>query len=275
MKKVVLTLCIVVIVCLAALAKESPPKKAPLLVATTTSLQDTGFMDELVSRFTKNTGIQVKVIAAGTGEALKMGERGDVDLVFVHSRKAEEEFMKKGFGILRKELMYNYLMIAGPAGDPAGIKKAKTPEEAFKMISSKKCTFVSRADNSGTHKKEMELWNNVRIKPEGSWYIQSGGSMAQALRMADEKNGYVLTDESSFNVLKSSLSLKPYVTKKQALRNVYSVIIVNPKKLPKVNYKAAQMFKKFLSTGETQNFIKNFKDENGNILFNLCSSKKS
>lgn len=267
MKNILFSLLIILVTSLCAYAAGNNDSAAPLMIATTTSLQDTGFMDKMVARFTKATGIQTRVIPAGTGEALKMGERGDVDVVIVHSRKDEEKFMKKGYGVSRKELMYNHFLIAGPKDDPAGIKAASTPEAAFKKICDRKCTFVSRADNSGTHKKEREIWKNAGITQKGSWYIESGAGMAQALRLAHEKNGYIFTDESTFNVLRGTLGIVPFPMKSPSLKNTYSVILVNPEKLPKVNYMKAQQFQAFLFRKESRDFIKNFRDKNGNRLY--------
>ncbi len=239
----------------------------PLMVATTTSVQTTGLMDYLAETFKKKTGIVVKYVAVGSGEALKMGSRGDVDLVVVHSRPDEEKFVKDGYGIDRKEIMYNYFLIAGPADDPAGIKSVKTPEEALKKIASSGCTFVSRADNSGTHHAELALWKKVKINPKGSWYLESGAGADKVLQIASEKKAYALCDEGTFTMMSGKLELKPYFDKNSELKNVYSVILVNPSKFPRVHASEARKFWEFVTGKECQKLIGDFKSPKGIKLF--------
>ncbi|MGV8119499.1 MAG: substrate-binding domain-containing protein [Candidatus Xenobiia bacterium LiM19] len=240
---------------------------APLMVATTTSVQTTGFMDYLADTFKKKTGIVVKSVAVGTGEALKMGSRGDVDLVIVHSKPDEDKFVKSGCGIDRKEIMYNYFLIAGPADDPAGIKSARTPLEAFKKIAASKSIFVSRADNSGTHHAELALWKKLNITPKGKWYMESGAGADKVLQIASEKRAYALCDESTFTVMAGKLALKPYMERNSELKNVYSVILVNPEKFPKVHAAEARKFWEFVTGKECQKLIGDFKCPKGIRLF--------
>jgi len=239
----------------------------PLMVATTTSVQTTGFMDYIAGAFRKKTGIVVKSVAVGTGEALKMGSRGDVDLVIVHSRPDEDKFIRSGCGRDRREIMYNYFMIAGPADDPAGIRSAKTPLEAFKKIADSKSIFISRADSSGTHHAELALWKKLNITPKGKWYIESGAGADKVLQIASEKKAYALCDESTFIVMAGKLALKPYMERHSALRNVYSVILVNPAKFPKVHASEARKFWEFITGKESQKLIGDFKCPKGIRLF--------
>jgi tungstate transport system substrate-binding protein len=249
--------------------------QATLLVATTTSLQDTGLMEKITSLFTKETGIKVKVIAAGTGEALKMGARGDVDVVLVHAKKEEEKFMAEKNGSERHELFYNFFTPAGPTGDPAGVKKASTAGDAFKTIAAREALFVSRADGSGTHIKEMEIWGQAGITPKGKkWYIESGGGMAQALRVADEKKAYILCDQSTLRVMAGTLSLVPCLEKKDNLKNIYSLILVNPEKNKKVHAVEARKFSQFVRSDRCRELIGAFKSKGGEPLFFLLDGLK-
>jgi len=254
-----------------AMAKD----QATLLVATTTSLQDTGLMDRIASLFTQETGIKVKVIAAGTGEALKMGERGDVDVVLVHAKKEEEKFMAAKKGSERHELFYNYFLIAGPPDDPAGIRKSSSAVEACKKIAEKGSLFVSRGDGSGTHIREMDLWGEAGITPKGKkWYTESGGGMAQSLRVAHEKKAYILCDQSTFKVMAETLSLVPCLEKKENLRNVYSLSLVNPDRSKKIHADEAQKFSHFMQGDRCRKLIGSFKSKSGESLFFLLDIKK-
>ena len=237
------------------------------MIATTTSIQTTGFMDFLADTFKKKTGITVKSVAVGSGEALKMASRGDVDLVIVHSKPDEEKFVKDGSGRDRKEIMYNYFLIAGPADDPAGIKGVKTPEEAFSRIAKSKSIFVSRADNSGTHHAELAIWKKLNMTPKGPWYLESGAGADKVLQIASEKKAYALCDESTFTVMSGKIALKPYLGRNSELRNVYSVILVNPAKFPKVHAAEARKFWEFVTGKDCQKLIGDFRCPKGIRLF--------
>lgn len=237
-------------------AQPEKPAKGTLLLATTTSTVDTGILDVLIPKFEKESGYKMKYFSVGSGEAMKMGERGDVDVLLVHSKDAEEEFMAKGFGFSRQKVMHNDYVIVGPAGDPAHIAGIKTGPKAFGAVASSKSTFVSRGDDSGTNKKELKLWDKAGIKPKESWYLESGQGMGETLRIADEKQGYTLSDRGTFLVTKSNLTI--LVEKDKSLLNPYSVIVINRDKFPKVHFEAAKDFAAFITYPEVQKIIGGF-----------------
>jgi len=229
-----------------------------VILATTTSISDTGLLDLLSDIFQKKTGYILKPVAVGTGQALTMAAKGEVDIVIVHSEKAEKEFMNKGYGSERERIMHNFFITVGPSDDPAKVKTCKRAIEAFQKIGKGKFTFISRGDESGTNKKEMELWKTAGIKPEGSWYIESGQGMAQTLQIANEKNAYTLTDTGTFLYLKKNLQITALLDKDPDLINIYSAITVNAEKFPSVNRKGARAFLDFLLSHDTQKIIENF-----------------
>lgn len=239
-----------------------------ILLATTTSTKDTGLLDELLPAFKEKYGITVQPIAVGTGEALKMGERGDADILLVHSRPSEDEFMAKGFGKVRKDVMYNDFVLIGPKDDPAAAKEATSAVEAFKRITAKKALFISRGDDSGTHKKELKIWEKAGIKPEGRWYVSTGQGMAATIRIANEKLGYTLSDRGTYLVQKDNIDLVILTEKSKDLLNPYGVIAVSPDKYPRVNHEGALKFIEFLTSDEGQKIIGEFgKEQHGQPLF--------
>ncbi len=245
-----------------------PADKGTIILATTTSTRDTGLLDMLIPAFKKKTGITVKTIAVGTGEALKMGGRGDADVLLVHARKAEDEFMTKGLGKVRKDVMHNDFVLIGPKNDPAGVKIATGAAEAFKKIAAKQANFVSRGDGSGTNKKELSVWDKAGIKPAGAWYIKTGQGMAETILIANGKQGYTLSDRGTYLTQKGNIDITLLLEKKKDLLNPYGVIAVNPDKFPKVNYKGAMEFVNFITSGEGQKIIADFgKDKYSQPLF--------
>lgn len=209
--------------------ESTPPATASkeakeIVLATTTSTQDSGLLDSLLPVFEQKTGIKVKVVAVGTGQAIKLGEDGNADVLLVHARKSEDEFMEKGWGINGYDVMYNQFYIVGPSDDPAGLKQAKTAKEAMEKIAASKSSFVSRGDDSGTDKKEKSIWKEAGITPEGSWYLSSGQGMGETLQMADEKKAYTLTDEATF--LSRKLGLQIVMQGDKSLLNPYGIIQV-------------------------------------------------
>jgi tungstate transport system substrate-binding protein len=248
--------------CLAAIFASSPVCAADqknLILATTTSTQDTGLLDVLNPLFEKKTGFFVKTIAVGSGQAMAMGAKGEADVLLVHSQAAEKKFMAEGNGLSRKLVMHNDFIIVGPAADPAGIKGMKSAAEAFKQIADKGAVFMSRGDNSGTHAKEKDVWKAAGINPEGQkFYQQTGLGMGQTLSVAAEKKTYTLADRGTYLALKKNLGLDILVEGDKVLLNVYHVIDVNPTKFPKVNAPGAKAFADFMVSKEVQDIISKF-----------------
>lgn len=230
-----------------------------IILATTTSTQDSGLLDVLIPIFEKKTGYFVKTIAVGSGQALVLGERGEVDLLLVHSPEEEKKFMSAGYGISRRGVMENDFWLLGPAEDPAELKGIKEAINAFQKIKSTSSLFISRGDNSGTHFKELSIWKAAKINPEGQkWYQQTGLGMGQTLTIASEKRGYTLADQGTYIPLKKNLNLKVFLAKNTALGNYYHVIEVNPNRWPKVNNKGARALADFLVGKEGQEIIRTF-----------------
>jgi len=243
-----------------------------ILLSSTIGPIDAGIVGLLEDEFEKEIGIRVRHVGAGTGAAMDIARKGNVDLVLVHAKSLEEKFIQDGFGAERIDLMYNDFVIVGPSNDPAGIKGMKLATEALKKISEKKVTFISRGDKSGTHVSEMELWGKAGIKPSGSWYvIYEKGAMGNVptLRYTDEKNAYTVIDRATHLTLKGQIKLDILVEKDGALLNYITLIPVNPKKFPRVNYEDTMVFVKWLTSPEKgQKIIRDFgKDKYGSPLF--------
>lgn len=245
--------------------------KNQLTIATTTSVNDTGLLGKLVPIFEKKYKAKVNVISVGTGQALELARRGDADLVLVHSKKQEEQFINEGYGNKRVILMCNYFVIVGPKNNPAGLDKWKSVKDNFEKIALSKSNFISRGDNSGTHTKELSLWKEAGIEPKGKWYLQSGTGQSASLLMANEKKAYMLTDKASYLALEAKdklPNLTIIVDGGKSLLNVYSAIAVSPEKNPKTNYDLAQKFISFMVDIDTQKVVKDFgKAEYGKPLF--------
>ena len=243
-----------------------------ILVSSTIGPIDAGIVDALETDFEKETGIRVRHVGSGTGAALDLARNGQIDLVIVHARSLEEKFVAEGFGTQRIDLMYNDFVIVGPPSDPAGIKGMKLAADALKRILEKKVLFISRGDNSGTHVAEMELWKMARIKPSGSWYeVYEKGSTGNAptLQYTDQKAAYTVIDRATYLTLKDKIKLVVLVEKDEALLNYITLIPVNPKKFPKVNYQDTMIFVKWLTSPDKgQKIISDFgKDKYGSALF--------
>jgi tungstate transport system substrate-binding protein len=229
-----------------------------VILATTTSTQDSGLLDVLVPLFEKQSGFQVKTISVGSGQAMKMGEKGEADVLLVHSPDAEKKFMTDGFGVSHRLVMHNDFIIVGPVADPARIKGTKAAE-AMKRIAQSGSIFVSRGDNSGTHAKEKGLWKGAAINPEGQrWYQQTGLGMGETLNVAAEKKGYTITDRATYLSLKKGLGLEIIVEGDSKLLNIYHVIELNSAKWPKVNTKGGKAFADFMIAKKTQEIIGRF-----------------
>jgi tungstate transport system substrate-binding protein len=239
-----------------------------LTLATTTSTQDSGLLDVLLPLFKEQTGIEVKAVAVGTGQALELGRRGDADVLMVHDPAGERKFMDEGHGALRREFMFNDFVLVGSAQDPAGVKNIESITDAFRRVASRQALFVSRGDESGTHEKEKAIWQRAGVRPGGDWYIQAGAGMGQVLRVASEKKAYTLTDRGTFLTLREGLDLMLLCAGDVLLVNQYSVIVVNQEKHPHVRVEAARKFADFLLSREGQKTIADFgKDRFGQALF--------
>ena len=235
-----------------------------LLMATTTSTEDTGLLNVIGPEFKKASGIDLRWTATGTGKALKLGEDCNVDVLMVHAPDAEKKFVDAGFGLNRKEIMYNDFIIIGPASDPAGVK-GKTVKDALLAIQAKKANFVSRGDKSGTHMMELDLWkvSGAPLPEKEAWYAQAGQGMMATITIAAEKNGYTLADRGTYikyeNNMQGNPPLKILVEGDQALFNQYSVIAVNPAKCQKAQLDLATKFSNWIAGPEGQKLIKEFK----------------
>jgi len=225
-----------------------------LLLATTTSVRDSGLLDYVLPEFEKETGIDVKFVAVGTGRALKMGEDGEVDALLVHAKTSELKFIKEGHGIDRVQFMHNFFIVVGPEDG----KEFKNLDDALNKIDTNKYKFVSRGDDSGTNKKEISLWKNEGINTDKDWYMSSGNGMAATLKIASEKGCYTLTDMSTYLHLKDKLNLDIKVNNDQNLINEYSVITINPDKNKMINYKNAKIFMNWITSKETKKLISTY-----------------
>ena len=235
-------------------------------MATTTSTENSGLLDVLFPPFEKRLNAKVDVIAVGTGKALKLGENGDVDIVFVHARAAEDKFVKDGYGVNRRDVMYNDFIIIGPKDDPAGVKGMKDVAVALKQIASQKSPFASRGDDSGTHKKEKSLWKAAGMTPKGSWYMETGQGMGPTLQIADEKLAYTMTDRGTYLAYKGKIDLPILVEGDKRLFNPYGIIAVNPAKHAHANYVYAMALIGWVTSVEGQKIIANYK-KFGEVLF--------
>jgi tungstate transport system substrate-binding protein len=252
------------------------PAQKNVIMATTTSTQDSGLLDVLLPIFEKKTGYFVKTISVGSGQAMAMGAKGEADVLLVHSPAAEKKFMADGNGVERRLVMHNDYIILGPPADPARIKGMKKASEAFKKIAATGSIFMSRGDNSGTNAKEKDIWKAAGVKYEGEkWYQQTGLGMGQTLAVAAEKKTYTLADRGTYLALQKRLGLDILVEGDGILLNIYHVIEVNPKKWPKANFAGAKAFGDFMVSKETQAIIKTFGvDKYGSPLFFPDAGKK-
>jgi tungstate transport system substrate-binding protein len=240
-----------------------------LTLATTTSVNDSGLMDYLKPTFEKDTGLNLKIISQGTGQAVKTGQDGNADVLLIHDKTSEDKFVAEGYGLKRIEIAYNYFVIVGPKDDPAMILKQKVnAAEAFQKIAESKSSFISRGDDSGTNKKELKIWKADNIKPAGSWYISAGKGMGDVLMMANEKNAYTLTDKATYLSMKDKLDLQIVVDSSPDLLNQYTVIEVNPDKHQGINKKGADKFVNWITSDNALNMINTYgKDKYGESLF--------
>ena len=238
-----------------------------LKLSTTTSTDNTGLLSVLNNAFTESTDIKVAVIAVGTGQALKLGANGDVDVALVHAPQAELEYVKQGYFIDRRYVMYNDFVMVGPTDDPAGIASAKNISEAMQKIVESGSRFVSRGDDSGTHKKELELWQTANISPSGSWYVQAGQGMGAVLKIADEMSGYALTDRGTQIAYQDKMQLKLLFEGGSMLSNPYHIMAVNPEKHPHIQATMAKQYMDFVTGEQGKHIIDNFALNNQQLFF--------
>lgn len=240
-----------------------------LVLATTTSTQDSGLLDYLLPFFEEEFNTKVDVIAVGTGQALQLGKDGNADVLLVHARSQEDAFMEEGNGTRREDVMYNDFVILGPQSDPAGIKGLTSAVDAFKKIADTKSTFISRGDKSGTNSKEISIWKSAEITPEGDWYVSAGQGMGEVLTMTEEQQAYTLSDRATYlSRTKNGIDLVVLVEKDKSLLNPYGVIAVNPEKGPQINSELATMFIDWIISVPVQEKIAAFgQKEFGQSLF--------
>jgi len=241
-----------------------------LKLSTTTSTENSGLLHVMLPPFEKMFNLKVDVIPVGTGKALKLAENGDVDLTLVHARSLEDRFVAEGYGVNRRDVMYNDFVVIGPKSDPAGIGQAKTAAAAFKLIAEKKVIFVSRGDRSGTNVKELKIWRESGANPSGTWYLEAGKGMGEVLAMANEKRAYTITDRGTYLAFVGGkkIDLPILFEGDPILFNPYGIIAVNPAKHPHVKYVQAMALIGWITSKEGQKIIKNFgKKKFGQPLF--------
>ena len=265
MRKIILMLVLVFASACQKPADDCPCRGRILRMSSTTSVDNTGLLKSILPHFEVRTGIKVQVLAVGTGQALKLAEMGDVDVVFVHDRIAEDAFIAAGYGVNRVAVMHNDFVIVGPPGDPAGAKGTDVAG-SLKKIAESKSIFTSRGDESGTHKAELRLWRAAGIGPQGEWYLETGQGQRLNLNMADEKRAYCFIDRATFLTAGDKVDLKVLVEGDERLHNPYSVIPVNPVRHPEASFTEAMALAGWLTSAEGQKLIGDFK-VSGKILF--------
>ncbi|HPP30964.1 MAG TPA: substrate-binding domain-containing protein [Soehngenia sp.] len=245
---------------------ETTTPAGSIILATTTSTQDTGLLDYLLPLFTEETNIEVKTIAVGSGKAIQMARDGEADVLLVHAKADELKLVEEGYATERRDVMYNDFILVGPSDGK--LQKGEDISSALKEISDNKLSFVSRGDDSGTHKKELELWKLIGIEPSGEWYIETGSGMGDTLKVADEKRAYTLADRGTYLSLKDTLDLDIIVEGDENLFNQYGVLPVNPEKFETINYDGAVKFMEWITRDDIQKLIGEYGiEEYGQALF--------
>jgi tungstate transport system substrate-binding protein len=254
-----LSRCSSALVAIFLFACQATASESVLRLATTTSTANSGLLEFLIPRFTRETGIEVHTIAVGTGKALRLGREGDVDIVLVHARAAEDAFVEAGYGVDRADVMYNDFIIVGPRSDPAGAASSDSVARVLQRIYDSKQPFISRGDDSGTHKRELILWESADKTPAGSWYREVGQGMGKTLQIANEIDGYTMTDRGTWLAYQSKLDIQLLFEDDPPLFNPYGIIAVNPARHPDVNYVGASKLIKWMTAPEAQKMIGEFK----------------
>jgi tungstate transport system substrate-binding protein len=247
-------------------ATQASSEKQPIRMATTTSTENSGLLSYLLPEFKNDTGYEVHVIAVGTGKALRLGRDGDVDVVLVHAPGAEKDFVDHGYGVKRYPVMYNDFVIIGSPADPAKLKQSSSINDAFKRIKDTKSLFVSRGDDSGTHKKERKIWKAVNVDPKGDWYREAGQGMGKVIQMANELEAYTLTDRGTWLSYQNKVQMQIAYEGDSLLFNPYGIIAVNPARYPDINNKGAQAIIDWITSKRGQQLISQYKKFN-QVLF--------
>ncbi len=246
------------------------PENPIIRMATTTSVDNSGLLQYLLPHFTEATGYTVEYQPKGTGQAIQLAKDGNADLILVHSKASEEEFISEGYGVERNPFMYNFFVVVGPADDPAAIADCETATEAFEKIREKGATFISRGDDSGTHKAELKLWNDTPDAETDKWYVSSGQGMGSTLTMASEMGGYCLTDKATYLSMADKLELEIIIEESEDMENVYSLIACNPEKLEGINTEGAKAFIDWMLSSEASALISKYgMEQYGQALFHL------
>lgn len=251
-------------------AAQTAEEQEPIILATTTSTENSGLLDYILPNFKEETGIEAKVVAVGTGKALQMGRDGEADVLLVHAKSSEETFVEEGHGAERFDVMYNDFVIIGPKNDPAGLSEKSKSDviKAFKILSEGHGQFVSRGDDSGTHKKEKSFWEEAGVEAAGDWYVSAGKGMGDVIQMTNELQAYTMSDRATYLSMKDKIELEVVVEGDSKLFNQYGVIPVNPNKSEKINGDGAEAFVKWLLSENTQKLIGEFgKEKFGQPLF--------
>jgi tungstate transport system substrate-binding protein len=256
------------------IAAQPAASQPEVIFATTTSMQDTGLLDVIVPMFEKTSGYRVKAIAVGTGQALAMAARGEADVVLAHAPDTEKKYIADGSLMNRRLMMHNWFLLAGPPSDPVKVKGTTKAIDALKKIAEAKASFVSRGDDSGTHKLEMKLWEKAGIKPSGEWYLQAGQGMGKTLGIAGEKQAYVISDRATYLAFQKTTGLAVLVEGDPAFLNIYHVMDVNTERFPKVNAAGGKAFADFLLSPSVQDILKTFgREKFGEALFSPDAGK--
>ena len=258
---------LLLVVALVALAALPASAEERLRMSTTTSTENSGLLSVLLPPFEEQNGCKVDVVAVGTGKALRLGEAGDVDVVFVHARTLEDQFVANGYGVGRRDVMYNDFVLLGPPDDPAGVRKTGDAADAFRAIAETGRPFVSRGDESGTHQKEKEIWKSAGIAPRGAWYVEAGQGMGEVITMATQKQGYTLSDRGTYIAFRKKTDLVVVRQGDKNLWNPYGIIAVHPKKHPHTKYDLAMKFIDFVTGPEGQSIIAGYQMDGQPLFF--------
>lgn len=243
-----------------------PAEARDIRMSTTTSTDNSGLLKHLLPAFEAKSGVKVRVISVGTGKALELGKNGDVDVVLVHARPAEDKFVAEGHGVNRRDVMYNDFILVGPKEDPLGLRGTRDVVAAFRKLGEGRAKFISRGDNSGTDQMEKSYWKEAGVSPKGAWFVSAGLGMGEVLTMASEIRGYTLSDRATYGAYRAKTGLEILVQGDVKMFNPYGIIAVSPKKYPDINYAGAMQFIDWITSPEGQNVIAAFK-VNGEQLF--------